>query len=625
MILDRAKKVLPVLLFFSVFLLPSLLYGDVTDIIVDHSPANVSRPQIAVDGNGNVYVIWEDTRNGSSDIYVNSSSDYGFTWQAADIRLDTDTPGSHHSRYPQIACDNIGYVYAVWEDERNGSADIYFNYSSDYGSTWQTSDKKLSSAAYAPSPQFPKIACDNSGHVYVAWDDNYFNTSADYGATWLTQAIRISTSGGADSQLSCSQNGTVYVAWRRGTSEILFNYSLNFGNTWQVSDRRISNTNAIPYSLSVSSDENGYVYCVWHDGRNNTSSPDIYFNSSADYGNTWNASDIKLNTGSPGATYSTWPKAACDEAGHVYVTWYDRRNGLGDIYLNLSSYYGTSWQGSDKRLDTDSPGAVDSGYPVIAGDDDGHVYVIWIDDQTGTGPGLYVNYSLDYGADWLIANRKIGSEGFNLHIMTDGSRFYIIWDNDDDGILFNEIAPLEVSPFPPADPSPVNGVAQVSLTPLLSWRGGDANLDDTLTFDVYLDTSSPPQQLVSSNQPETSYIPVTPLSYFTTYYWKVVAKDGNGAQTAGPVWSFTTISGPPQFVDFSPAAGATGVGRTPTLSWTAIDPDPGDTLTYAVYFGKTNPPALQSALYTSNTYNPGLLSHYTVYYWKIVAKDNHCT
>jgi PKD repeat protein len=599
-------------------------YINVTDIVVDHSTRNVDSPQIATDGNGNVYAVWEDTRNGNKDIYFNYSSDYGFTYQSADIRLDTDASGANDSTVPQIACDDNGHVYVVWKDLRNGSPDIYFNYSSDYGVTWQSSDKKLGSIPYTPTPQSPRVACNNIGHVYVAWNNNLFNISSDYGATWLSQAKRISTVGGEETQLTCDQSGRIYVAWLSGTTDVLFNYSLDNGNTWQPSNRKISNSGALPYGISLTNDETGNVYCVWHDGRTNPDSPDIYFNSSSDYGNTWQVSDIKINTGTPGATYSIWPAIDSDEGGRVYVAWYDRRNSTGDIHLNYSSDYGVNWQVSDTRIDTDSPSA-DSGYPEIASDNIGHIYVIWIDDQDSIGPGLYMNYSLDYGVTWLSTNRKIGSGGLNPKMKTYGSRFYIIWDNnEDEDIIFNEVAPpdVQVPPFVPTDPYPENGASQVRLTPVLSWRAGDANLDDTLTYDVYFGDTSPPQ-IASPDQAQPTFVPLTPLEYFKTYYWQVVVKDNAGGITTGPIWSFNTMSGPPQFTGFSPADGAEDVGLNPTLSWTAFDPDPGDTLVYDVYFGQTSPPTQQTHDYTSNTYRPGLLSHATVYYWKIVARDNH--
>ncbi|MGB9716614.1 MAG: sialidase family protein, partial [Thermodesulfovibrionales bacterium] len=366
------KILFSLLLLFS--LLPSSLYADLIDVIVDRGNANVSNPQIVADGYGHVYAVWEDTRNGNSDIYFNYSSDYGFTWQASDIRLDTDSPGANNSNSPKIACDNSGHVYVVWQDSRNGTSDIYFNVSSNYGATWLSSDIKLNNISSATTPQ---IACDNSGHVYVVWNNNYFNTSSDYGVNWLSNPVQISTSGGTETQISCDYNGHVYIAWITPIQEVLFNYSTDYGNTWQSTDRIVNTTGAIPDGLSLDNDNNGHVYIAWHDGRNNPESPDIYFNSSSDYGNTWGASDIRLNTGAPGSTYSIWPEVASDESGHVYVTWYDRRNGLGDIYINSSSDYGMTWLTSDIRLDTDTPGSSDSGYPKISCDNSGHIYITW--------------------------------------------------------------------------------------------------------------------------------------------------------------------------------------------------------------------------------------------------------
>ena len=585
------------------------------DIIVDRGTENVSYPQVTAAGDGHVYVVWQDSRNGGSDIYFNYSTDYGVTWQSSDIRLDKDAPGSNNSTFPKIACDNSGHVYVVWQDDRDDSSDVYFNVSSDYGVTWLSSDKKLSTVPHAPPAQAPKVACDNNGHVYVAWDDNYFNTSADYGATWLTQPTHISPSGGIGTQLTCDQNGHVYVAWR--SSDVLFNYSSDYGITWQSSDIIISDSDALPYFLSLDSDENGNVFVAWHDGRNNPDSPDIYFNSSSNYGNTWGAADLMLNKGTPGATYSIWPEVACDETGHVYVAWYDGRNGLGDIYLNFSSDYGTNWQTSDVRLDTDSPGAVDSGYPEIAIDASGYVYVVWDDNQASVGgPGMYMNYSLDYGTSWLSTNKKVGySGGLNPRIMADSNSLYIVRDNSD--IVFSRVAI-----YLPVYPSPADKATQVSLIPALRWRGGTLYLDNTLTYDVYFGTSSPPP-LVATNLSGTTYIPGI-LDYFTTYYWKVVSRDSSGVETPGPIWSFTTVSNPPQLNNFSPPDGAINVAMiNPTLSWTATDPNPGDTLTYDIYLGTAPNPPLKVSNQSAASYQAGLLYHMTRYYWKIVARDNH--
>ncbi len=73
----------------------------------------------------------------------------------------------------------------------------------------------------------------------------------------------------------------------------------------------------------------------------------------------------------------------------------------------------------------------------------------------------------------------------------------------------------------------------------------------------------------------------------------------------------------------SPADDATGVSINADLSWTGGDPDSGDTVTYDVHFGTSVSPPLVSDNQAAITYDPGILSYNTKYYWKIVATDNH--
>lgn len=71
-----------------------------------------------------------------------------------------------------------------------------------------------------------------------------------------------------------------------------------------------------------------------------------------------------------------------------------------------------------------------------------------------------------------------------------------------------------------------------------------------------------------------------------------------------------------------PTNGATNVDISKDLKWTCSDPDLGDGVSFDLYFGTTNPPMLcQTNLHTT-TFDPGLLQFKTVYYWKLVARDN---
>jgi hypothetical protein len=178
-------------------------------------------------------------------------------------------------------------------------------------------------------------------------------------------------------------------------------------------------------------------------------------------------------------------------------------------------------------------------------------------------------------------------------------------------------------PNQPTNPNPVNTAFNQPISLTLTWNCSDPN-GDPLTYDVYFGTSSNPS-LVSSAQSSASYNPGQ-LINSTTYYWKIVAKDNNGASTTGPIWSFSTIAAPGndppnQPSNPNPGNGTVNQSINTTLSWSCSDPN-GDPLTYDAYFGTSNNPPLASGNQTSSSYNPGQLNNSTTYYWKIVAKDN---
>ena len=59
------------------------------------------------------------------------------------------------------------------------------------------------------------------------------------------------------------------------------------------------------------------------------------------------------------------------------------------------------------------------------------------------------------------------------------------------------------------------------------------------------------------------------------------------------------------------------------LSWKGGDIHPGDTVTYDVYFGTSGSPPKVVGNHPYTIYDPGIMNFSTVYYWRIVAWDNH--
>jgi PKD repeat protein len=136
-------------------------------------------------------------------------------------------------------------------------------------------------------------------------------------------------------------------------------------------------------------------------------------------------------------------------------------------------------------------------------------------------------------------------------------------------------------PNVPTNPVPTNGETDVSIIVTLSWIGGDPD-NDTVTYDVYFGTTSPPSKVL--NNLSISSYEFGPLLYGMTYYWKVVAWDIHGLYTTGPIWHFTTRQNtqPNAPVINGPTSG--NVGEIYNYTFIAIDPD-DDNIHYEINWG----------------------------------------
>jgi hypothetical protein len=190
------------------------------------------------------------------------------------------------------------------------------------------------------------------------------------------------------------------------------------------------------------------------------------------------------------------------------------------------------------------------------------------------------------------------------------------------GTYTSAIPSPNTPPYIPNHPNPANGSINVSISAKLNWTGGDPD-NNPVTYDVYFGKTISPPKIVS-NQSALLYNPGT-MNYSTHYYWKIVARDNQNASTIGPLWSFTTEpkpNSPPNTPSSpSPANGASNILLNAILKWTGGDPD-GDPVKYDVYFGQSSSPSKVLSNQSTLSYTP-TLTYNTIYYWKIVAWDNH--
>jgi hypothetical protein len=146
-------------------------------------------PVIAVAPNGTLYIAWEDERNGNSDIFVGVSGNGGSSW--SNYGPVNDDVVSASQRNPAIAVTPSN-VYLVWEDDRNGNEDIFSAVSVNGGASWSVNIRVDDDPANGNQTQ-PALTVADSGVIAVAWVDtrnvstapDIFSTeSSDGGNTW---------------------------------------------------------------------------------------------------------------------------------------------------------------------------------------------------------------------------------------------------------------------------------------------------------------------------------------------------------------------------------------------------------------------------------------------------------
>ncbi|KAA0009870.1 MAG: tandem-95 repeat protein, partial [Thermoplasmata archaeon] len=155
------------------------------------------------------------------------------------------------------------------------------------------------------------------------------------------------------------------------------------------------------------------------------------------------------------------------------------------------------------------------------------------------------------------------------------------------------------------------------------------NQIDVLANDTDVDKDS--LEIVSVSSPlhgtvyhDGNYVYYAPNEdYYGIDSFTYTITDGLATDTATVYITIIPVNDPPMMPHSPhPANGATNIAITTTLTWQCSDID-NDTITYDVYFGtSTNPPKVASNI-TSNSYSPGMLQYSTIYYWRIVAWDEH--
>ena len=351
---------------------------------ITYGPGDSRIVDIAADPSGALHLVWEDTRDGSNQVFYKASADNGLTW-GPDVRLSNlsshtidplprlasngrrvlvffsgGTGNGEHLLYAASTdsgstfaaekelTNDPGYqtnaavsvdgatVHLVWQNFLQGNEHIYYMKSLDAGATWSPGTALTSATGQDRHPAITTFG----KNVFVAWtrydegeDAVFFKASHDGGATWLTE---VQLSGYEPSGFSIfpsiATNGTrVDVVWNGG--HVLYVQSPNAGLAWGPLQPLTNQTRQYlaPKVSTLGSRLQVVVAAISIVGNDVSSiSSDIYYLESVDGGNAW-SEPISLTAHYTGL--QSLAPAIAVRGDDTFVAWEDNRNGSLAIFI----------------------------------------------------------------------------------------------------------------------------------------------------------------------------------------------------------------------------------------------------------------------------------------------------
>ncbi len=359
-------------------------------------------PVLIADGQGGAIVAWSDARHANRDIFAQRVSAAGdMHWAPNGIAI-CDLPSSQS--WPLIVSDTDGGAILVWGDTRHGNQDSY-------AQRIDANGNKLWNPEGVPVCTHPTLqddlnaTADGKGGVIVVWEDwrngnqDIYAQRIDNTGKPLWEANGVPVYRGAGDQydpvlIADGQGGAIFAWWDISTPDwniYAQRLSADGKSMWNSGDD--AENAPIPVCTAtgnqgapvVVSDENGGVFFVWSDYRNDPN----FYTSAQLYAQhlTANGEALWEKDGIPICTLQVnqqQPDCIPDGSGGFIVTWWDERNIFADIYAQHINADGEAlWHDENSHFPEGGvPVCTDAGVqrlPQLIPTDETGAIVYWLD------------------------------------------------------------------------------------------------------------------------------------------------------------------------------------------------------------------------------------------------------
>jgi len=367
-------------------------------------------PVLESDRNGGAFISWVDFRSDSAgDIYSQHIGPDG------ELLFDADgvpicTAGNHQNTISSCY-DEAGGFFITWQDERNGSCDLYITRLLADGSIAPGFEADGLPVVTEPGEQISvSLVSDLEGGAWITWADKRVQDNHNiYIQHLLADGTMVLDENGflvcgtegiqKEPRLAPDALGGVFVSWVDKRND-------NFGDIYLQhlnSEGTISFTaDGIPVSANPDIEEKnnrivnagvGMAIIVWQDNRNDPDNTvgDIYIQKVSTSDLIWTPGGIPACTAPEEQVHA---RMTSDNNGGAFIAWTDYRNGgafgYEDIYLQHvdsdgNMLWGDDGNGLPASVETDSQYS-----PSVRADQNGGVFVSWSDLRYGS-QGIFSN------------------------------------------------------------------------------------------------------------------------------------------------------------------------------------------------------------------------------------------